>query len=70
VIVTVGVRENGDCYGVVFITSDEAHRVSVMRQIPMIESPLQAALKQWRFQPYIRDGKATEYQVRVTFHVN
>ncbi len=70
VIVTVGVRENGDCYGVVFITSDEAHRVSVMGQIPMIESPLQAALKQWRFQPYIRDGKATEYQVRVTFHVN
>jgi hypothetical protein len=36
----------------------------------MIELPLQKALKQWRFQPYVRNGKATEYQVKITFHVN
>jgi len=72
VIVTLGVKENGDCYGVVFITSDEANRAFVMRpeKLSMVEEPLQEALKQWRLQPYIRDGKATEYQVKVTFHVN
>jgi hypothetical protein len=72
VIVTLGVRENGECYGVVFITSDDANKALVMKpeKLSMIENPLQSALKQWRFQPYIRDGKATEFQVRVTFHVN
>ncbi len=72
VIVTLGVRGNGDCYGLVFITSDEAHRAFVMKpeKLSMIELPLQLALKQWRFQPYVPDGKATEFQVRVTFHVN
>lgn len=70
VIATLGVRENGDCYGLVFVTSDDANKVLVTKKIPMIESPLQTALKQWKFQPYIQNSKATEYQVRVTFHVN
>ncbi|HEY4904258.1 MAG TPA: hypothetical protein VIH89_12350 [Candidatus Sulfotelmatobacter sp.] len=39
-------------------------------KLSKIESPLQVALKQWRFQPYVRDGKATEFQVKITFHVN
>jgi len=72
VIVTLGVNENGDCYGLVSVNSDDANRSLVMRQekLSMIVSPLQIALKQWRFQPYVRNGKATEYQVRITFHVN
>lgn len=72
VIVTLGVRENGECYGIVFVTSDEANRTLVMKpeKLSMIESPLQLALKQWRFQPYLRNGSATEFQVRFTFHVN
>jgi hypothetical protein len=71
VIVTVGVKENGDCYGVVFVTSDDAHRELVMKpeKLAMILSPLKAALAQWKFQPYVRNGKATEYQVKVIFHV-
>jgi hypothetical protein len=72
IFITLGVRENGECYGLVFITSDEAHRKLVMKpeKLAMIEAPLQLAFKQWRFQPYIQNGKATEYQVKVSFHVN
>jgi hypothetical protein len=72
VTVTLGVKESGECSGVVFITSDEANRALVMRpeKLSMIVSPLNLALKQWRFQPYIRNGKATEFQVRITFNVN
>jgi hypothetical protein len=72
VIVTLGVKENGECYGFVFVTSDEANRTLIMKpeKLSMIESPLKAAMTQWTFQPYIRDGKATEFQVRFTFHVN
>jgi hypothetical protein len=71
VIVTLGVRENGDCYGIMSITSDEAHKPLVMRRekLAMIQNPLKLALTQWRFQPYVRDGKATEYHVTVTFYV-
>jgi len=36
----------------------------------LIERPLGQALKKWKFQPYICNGKATEYQVKVTLHVN
>jgi hypothetical protein len=72
VIVTLGVKDDGECSGVVFITSDQANRTLVMKpeKLSMIVTPLNAALKQWRFRPYVRNGKATEYQVRVTFHVN
>jgi hypothetical protein len=72
VIVTLGVREDGECTGVVFITSDEANRAFIMKpeNLSRILSPLNLALRQWRFQPYVRDGRATEFQVRVTFHVN
>jgi hypothetical protein len=70
VIVTIGVNEDGESRGLVFVTSDEANRKMIMKEIPMIELPLHKALKQWRFQPYVRNGKATEYQVKITFHVN
>ena len=72
VIVTLGVKEDGECSGVVFITSDEANRKLVMKpeKLSMVVSPLNLALKQWRFHPYFRGGKATEFQVRITFHVN
>lgn len=71
-IVTIGVRESGECYGVVFITSDDANRAVVMKpaSLSRIAAVLEPALKQWRFQPYMQNGKATEYQVKVTFHVN
>ena len=70
VIVTIGVNENGDYKGLVFITSDEAHRVLVIKQLAKMEVPMKRTLEQWKFQPYVRDGKATEYQVKVTFYVN
>jgi hypothetical protein len=72
IVVTLGVRENGECTGVVFITSDEAHRAIIMQagKLSMVVTPLNLALKQWRFHPYVRDSKATEFQVRITFHVN
>ena len=71
VIVSLGVRENGDCYGIMSITSDAEHKPLVMKRekLAMVEVPLRAALEQWRFQPYVRDGKATEYHVTVTFYV-
>jgi hypothetical protein len=70
IVVTIGVAENGDYRSLVLVTSDEAHRALVMKQLARIEEPLKRALEQWRFQPYVRDGKATEYQMKVTFHVN
>jgi hypothetical protein len=70
VIVTIGVNENGESRGLVFVTSDAANQEMVTKKIPMIEIPLQQALKQWRFQPYIRNGKATEYQAKFTLFVN
>lgn len=70
VIITLGVRENGECTGLVAITSDEAHRALIMRNITMVLSSLRTTFSEWRFQPYLQNGKATEYQVRLTFHVN
>jgi hypothetical protein len=72
IIVTVGVKEDGECSGVTFIASDEVNRELVTKpeKLSMIVSPLNLALKQWRFQPYVRNGKMTEFQVRITFHVN
>ncbi len=72
VIVTLAVRENGECTGFTFVSSDEANPRTMMnpRKISMIENPLRSALKQWRFQQYLQNGKATEFQVRITFHVN
>jgi hypothetical protein len=69
IVITLGVKENGECTGLVFITSDEANRAQVMKRLPMVLSSLGSTFKQWRFQPYCQNGKATEYQVRVTFHV-
>ena len=70
VIITLRVKESGECTGLVFITSDEANRPLIMKHIPMVFSSLNATFKQWRFQPYTQNGQATEYQVRITFHVN
>jgi hypothetical protein len=73
VTVTLGVQENGECSGVVFIQTDEAtlkHGILKPGQLFAIVSQINPALKQWRFHPYVRDGKATEFQVRVTLHVN
>jgi hypothetical protein len=71
-IITLGVRENGECYGFVGITSDEANRALVMKpeKLSMIEAPLQLAFKQWKFKPYNQNGRTTEYQVKMTFRVN
>jgi hypothetical protein len=71
VIATLAVGETGECLGFVFVSSDETNPSAMMnrRMISMIEKPLRDAVKQWRFQPYVRDGKATEFQVRVVFHV-
>jgi len=70
IVITLGVKENGECTGLVFITSDEANRPLVMKRLPMVFSSLNTTFRQWRFQPYSQNGKATEYQVRITFHVN
>jgi len=70
IFITLGIRENGECTGLVFITSDDANRPLVMKNLPMVLSALRATFEQWRFRPYIQNGKATEYQVKVTFHVN
>ena len=72
VIVTLAVSENGECKGFVFVSSNEADPSVMMNpgKISQIEKPLRDAVKQWRFQQYVRNGKATEFQVRVTFHVN
>jgi hypothetical protein len=72
VIVTLAVKENGECSGFTFVSSDEANPKAMMnpRKISMIENPLNLALRQWRFQQYLQNGKATEFQVRITFHVN
>ena len=71
VIVTLAVHENGECGGFVFVSSDEANPTVMMSpaKIAHIENPLRLALKQWRFQPYLRNGKPTEFQVKMTFHV-
>lgn len=73
VIVTLGVRENGECSGVVFVQTDEATRRSgVLPQGNLlgIGSQFNLAFRKWRFHPYVRDGKATEFQVRIKFLVN
>jgi hypothetical protein len=70
VMITLEVTETGECTGLVFITSDDANRPLLMKRLPMVLSSLKETFKQWRFQPYIQNGKATEYQVKVTFHVN
>lgn len=70
VVITLRVKENGECTGLVFITSDETNRPLVMKRLPMVLSSLNTTFRQWRFQPYSQNGKATEYQVRITFHVN
>ena len=71
VIVTLAVHENGECGGFVFVSSDEANPTLMMSpaKIAQIENPLRLALKQWRFQPYLRNGKPTEFQVKMTFRV-
>jgi hypothetical protein len=69
VMITLGVRENGECTGLVFITSDKADRRLIMQKLPMVLSSLKTIFSEWRFRPYFQNGKATEYQVRVTFHV-
>lgn len=73
VIVTLGVLEDGECTGVVFIQTDEAtNERGVLKPGKLfgVVSQLNPALKQWRFRPYVRNGKATEFQVRITLHVN
>jgi hypothetical protein len=73
VIVTLGVREDGGCTGVVFIQTDEATKASgVLKPAKLfsVVSLINPALKEWRFRRYVRDGKATEFQVRITLHVN
>ena len=72
VIVTLAVKENGECTGFTFVGSDEVNPKAMMnpRKISMIENPLNLALRKWRFQQYLQNGKATEFQVRITFHVN
>jgi hypothetical protein len=69
VIITLGVKENGECTGLVFITSNEANRRLIMQKLPMVFSSLKTTFSEWRFQPYLQNGKATEYQVRLTFYV-
>jgi hypothetical protein len=71
VIVTLSVHENGECGGFVFVSSDEANPTVMMSpaKISQIENPLRLALKQWRFQQYVRNGKPTEFQVRITFRI-
>jgi hypothetical protein len=70
VIVTIGISETGAYKSLVFVTSDDAHRALVMNQFGRIEGPLKHALERWKFQPYMRNGKATEYQLKVTFWIN
>ena len=72
VIVTLSVKENGDCSGFTFVGTDEANPKAMMnpKKISIIENPLNLALRQWKFQQYLQNGKATEFQVRITFHVN
>ena len=70
VVVTIGVAENGDSKGLVFAKWDEPDPQTILRKLALIERPLGQALKKWKFQPYICNGKATEYQVKVTLHVN
>jgi hypothetical protein len=72
VIVTLAVKENGECTGFTFVGTDEANPKAMMnpKKISIIENPLNLALRQWKFQQYLQNGKATEFQVRITFHVN
>jgi hypothetical protein len=70
IVITLGVKENGECTGLVFITSDETNRPLVMKRLPMVLSSLNTTFRQWRFQSHSQNGKATEYQVRITIHVN
>jgi len=73
VIVTLRVREDGECAGVVFIQTDEETKASgVLKpgKLYGVVSQLNPALQQWRFHPYVRDGKPTEFQVKITLHVN
>lgn len=71
VMVTLAVRENGECSG--FVTVSDAASPTVMMnpmKIAMVEKPLNLAVRQWKFQQYPQNGKATEYQVRISFRVN
>jgi hypothetical protein len=73
IIVTLSVRENGECAGVVHIQTDEATKASGVLnpgKVFALVSPINSAVKQWRFHPYVREGKATAFDVRTTFYVN
>jgi len=71
IFVTLGVREGGECYGIVSITSHQGDRGTVLNSADFtkIADALKAAVEQWRFRPYVRNGKPTEYQVKVIFYV-
>lgn len=69
-------RRKGVC-GVVVLSclvgvDGRPHAVTVLRSEPegVFGGSAVAALKQWRFRPAMRDGRAVEYRIRIPFRFN
>jgi len=71
IFVTLGVKENGECYGIVSISSHQGDRGTVLNpaEFTRIADAIKVAVSQWRFRPYVQNGKPTEYQVKMIFRV-
>lgn len=67
--VTLGVNETGDYKGLVWIDFDDNRHKLDIRRRSLIAELIKQTLPQWKFQPYVRNGKVTEYQVKVKFEV-
>lgn len=68
--ITIGVNETGDYKGLVWIDFRDSRHKPDMKQSSLIEDLIKQTLPHWKFQPYVRNGKVTEYQVKVKFEVN
>ena len=65
VLVTLSVNESGDYKGLVWIDFNERPIKLNLTQRNGIEELVKQTLPRWKFEPYVRNGKVTEYQVKV-----
>ena len=72
ITLTASVDEAGVCRGITGITTDKQGYAQGILGVERLSRALPAinkAVDQWRFHPYVRNGVATIFTVRITFHV-
>jgi hypothetical protein len=72
IILKVSVDENGQPKGLTGINTDQENQAKGLLSIDKVARILgiaKEAVKKWQFRPYLLNGKATVFDVQITFHV-